>query len=168
MDLFQQISAALPQLSLLAEEPLSKHCSFRVGGPAEVFAQPASVQELTALLRLCQTLGVRPVLLGAGTNVVCPDEGLRGVVICTKENLSGLRQLSETEIEAECGVTLARLAGFARALEQYLRVLQFELMQQLAVFLYLLLIVMYQIYKAGFGLHVRGLLQHRRPSYLII
>ena len=116
MDLFQQISAALPQLSLLAEEPLSKHCSFRVGGPAEVFAQPASVQELTALLRLCRKLGVRPVLLGAGTNVVCPDEGLRGVVICTKENLSGLRQISETEIEAECGVTLARLAGFARDL----------------------------------------------------
>ena len=116
MDLFHQISAALPQLRLLSEEPLYRHCSFRVGGPAEVFAQPSSTKELVSLLGLCRVLGVQPVLLGAGTNVVCPDEGLRGVVICTKESLSALTQISETEIAADCGVTLARLAGFARDL----------------------------------------------------
>lgn len=113
-DLFSALEAALPQLSLLAEEPLSLHTSFRIGGPAEVFAQPRTEAELSALLRCALELGVRPVLLGAGTNVVAPDEGLRGLVICTKDALAGVRKCGEAEIEADCGVSLARLASFAR------------------------------------------------------
>lgn len=115
-ELYLELHAALPELPLLAEELLSQHTSFRIGGPAEVFAQPRSAEELAALLRFAATHGVEPVLLGAGTNVVAPDDGLRGLVICTKGTLTGLRRCGETDLEAECGVTLAKLASFARDL----------------------------------------------------
>ena len=115
-DLFSITEAALPQLTLLREEPLSQHTSFRIGGPAEVFALPKTEAELAALLRFASERGLTPVLLGAGTNVVAPDEGLRGLVICTKDALAGLRRSGEAELEADCGVSLARLAAFARDL----------------------------------------------------
>lgn len=114
MNLYQTFSTELPEVIALPEEPLSRHTSFRVGGPAEVFLQPQSAEELQAAVRLCAALGLRPVLLGAGTNVVAPDEGLRGVVICTRDSLAGLRLCAEDELEAECGVPLAKLALFAR------------------------------------------------------
>ena len=116
MNLYQTITSALPEVTALENEPLARHTSFRVGGPAEVFLQPKTAEELAEILRLCAALGQKPVVLGAGTNVVAPDEGLRGVVICTRDSLSGLRRVDETGIEAECGVPLARLALFARDL----------------------------------------------------
>ena len=114
MDLYTTVTTALPHIDALAEAPLAQHTSFRVGGPAEVFLQPKTEKELAEILRLCRDLAIRPVILGAGTNVVAPDEGLRGVVVCTKDCLAGLRKISETEIEADCGVSLARLAIYAR------------------------------------------------------
>lgn len=114
MNLYQTFLKELPHVSALENEPLSKHTSFRVGGPAELFLQPKTEAELAEILRLCRKMKLQPVVLGAGTNVVAPDEGLRGVVICTRDCLAGLRRLSETEIEADCGVPLARLAVFAR------------------------------------------------------
>ena len=114
MDLYTTVTTALPHIDAHAEAPLAQHTSFRVGGPAEVFLQPKTEKELADILRLCRDLAIRPVILGAGTNVVAPDEGLRGVVVCTKDCLAGLRKISETEIEADCGVSLARLASYAR------------------------------------------------------
>ena len=114
MNLYQTFLKELPHVSALENEPLSKHTSFRVGGPAELFLQPKTEAELAEILRLCSKMKLQPVVLGAGTNVVAPDEGLRGVVICTRDCLAGLRRLSKTEIEADCGVPLARLAVFAR------------------------------------------------------
>ena len=117
MNLYETFTNVLPELDALSEEPLSRHTSFRVGGPAELLLRPKSQEELISILQLCTELDIKPVVLGAGTNVVAPDEGVRGVVIVTRDCLCGLHQVSETEIEAECGVPLARLAVFARDLE---------------------------------------------------
>ena len=113
-ELSNELHQALPDLKLSQEEPLAKHTSFRIGGPAAVFAQPASVEELAALLRLAKSCGIRPRILGAGTNVLAPDEGLRELVICTKDALTGLSVLDSGEIAAYAGETLARTAVFAR------------------------------------------------------
>lgn len=115
-ELSREIRAALPALKLTEEEPLSRHTSFRIGGPAAVFAQPASRQELAELLRLLSARGIKPRLLGAGTNVLAPDEGLRQVVICTKDALTGLSDLGGGRIEAYAGQTLSKTAVFARDL----------------------------------------------------
>ena len=114
MDLFDRLSLALPRLRLLREEPLAAHTSFRIGGPAEVMAFPSSLAELQALLRLSAQEGIRVRLLGAGTNILAPDGGMRGLVIVTSGALTGLSMPDAAHIEAMSGVTMARLACFAR------------------------------------------------------
>lgn len=113
LSLYDLLSEKLPHLALKREEPLSQHTSFRIGGPAEVMAFPRTQEELTALLRAAQALDVRPRLLGAGTNVLAPDEGLRGLVIVTRDCLVGLERRGEVQIAAMSGVSMAKLALFA-------------------------------------------------------
>ena len=114
LSLFEVLSEKLPSLTLKREELLSHHTSFRIGGPAEVMAFPHTVGELSDLLRTVSALGVRPALLGAGTNVLAPDEGLRGLVIVTRDWLMCLERTDETHIAALAGVSMAKLAIFAQ------------------------------------------------------
>lgn len=109
------LRASCPDLRLLCEEPLARHTSFRIGGAAQCFAQPRSADELAALLGACRALGVTPRVLGAGTNVLAPDEGVGGVVICTKDALMGLSH-TENTVRAMSGQTLAQAAVYARDL----------------------------------------------------
>ena len=114
MTFYDEIRVNFPALKLKTAEPMSKHTSFRIGGPA-VMAFPANMEEMAALYRFCLEMNLQPWILGAGTNVLAPDAGLDRLVICTKE-LSQIRDLGNGKIEAECGVSLARLACFARDL----------------------------------------------------
>lgn len=111
--LLEELTAALPGVELRAGEPLSAHTSFRIGGPAEVMACPRTEGELTAVLAACKARGIGPRILGGGTNILAPDEGLPGVVISTR-GLDGLRMTGENQITAGVGVPLARLAVFAQ------------------------------------------------------
>ena len=115
-ELSNEMRQVLPDLKILDEEPLARHTSFRIGGPAAIFAQPATVDELSKLLRFLAVRGISPRILGAGTNVLAPDEGLREVVICTKDALTGLCDLGGGKIEAFAGETLSKTAVFARNL----------------------------------------------------
>lgn len=109
----QKIVTLLPQIELRFQESMSKHTSFRVGGVAEVMAFPRSAQELADILRACKQLNTKPRILGAGTNVLAPDEGLMGLVICLKDCLNGMEQLNETDIRVYSGVTMTRAAVYA-------------------------------------------------------
>ena len=111
--LFARLHHSMPELPLLAGEPLSKHTSFRVGGPAELLACPRSEEELAALLRQCARMEVRPRVLGGGTNILAPDGGVPGVVISTR-GLDSLELPEDGSISAGAGVPLARLAVFAQ------------------------------------------------------
>ncbi len=104
-----QLSAKLPGIELLFDEPMWKHTSFRIGGNAEVMAFPHNVEELAALLRQ----EPQAAILGAGTNVLAPDEGLPGLVICLKDALDGMERLDDTHIRVLSGVTMSRMAVYA-------------------------------------------------------
>ena len=97
-------------------EPMSRHTSFRIGGEAEIFACPKNGQELGEMLVIAGKLGIKPAILGAGTNVLAPDAGLPGMVICLKDCLGGMEQLDETHIRVMAGVTMTRAAVFAAGL----------------------------------------------------
>lgn len=114
MDNLQLLRAMCPDAAFAENEPLSAHTSFRIGGPAALMAFPKNEDELAVLLRAASQCGVKPRILGAGTNVLAPDEGLDGLVICTKDCLLGLRALEGGRIEAMAGETLAHAAVFAR------------------------------------------------------
>ena len=113
LSIFQQkISALLPNSQLYFNENLSRYTSFRIGGPAEVVAIPKSKEELCKIFEVSALLDIKPVILGAGTNVLAPDTGLPGLVICTR-GLDGLKRLDNDRIQVAAGVSMARAATFA-------------------------------------------------------
>ena len=112
-DFQRKISAFLPEIALRYHEPMSKHTSFRIGGVAEVMAFPKTREELAQLLKTSALLDCKTAILGAGTNVLAPDEGMEGLVICLKDCLDGIEQLDETRIRVMAGVTMSRAAVFA-------------------------------------------------------
>ena len=112
-DFQRKIANLLPGFALSFQEPMAKHTSFRVGGPAEVMAFPKKSAELSEILKVSALLDCKPVILGAGTNVLAPDEGIRGLVICLKDCLDGMEKLDDTHIRVMAGVTMTRAAVFA-------------------------------------------------------
>ena len=115
-EFIDMISDKIPNLELKRDIPMAKLTSFRIGGPVDCVACPKSEEELSQLLKLCAEQGVEPVILGAGTNVLAPDEGLRKLVIVLKDALEGMEQIDETSIRVMAGVTMARAAVFAAGL----------------------------------------------------
>ena len=111
---FQRKIAALSlDLELRLNEPMERHTSLRIGGAAEVMAFPKTEEELAELLKLSALLDCKCAILGAGTNVLAPDEGVSGLVICLKDCLNGMEKLSGTRIRVMAGVTMSRAAVFA-------------------------------------------------------
>ena len=94
---------------VMFDEPLARHTSWRVGGPADVFFTPADKQDLALFLRSLPA--DLPVFwLGLGSNVLVRDGGLRAAVIETHGALNDLQRLSDTEVWCDAGVTCAKLA----------------------------------------------------------
>lgn len=110
------ISDNIPNLDLRKEVPMSRLTSFRIGGPAACAAFPKTEEELSRLLKICAENGVKPVILGAGTNVLAPDAGMEALVIVLKDALEGMEQVGPNTIRVMAGVTMSRAAVFAAGL----------------------------------------------------
>ena len=111
---------AAPQMTelrgnLLLDEPMSKHTTWRIGGPADRYYQPADIDDLAAYLS--QLPAAEPVhWLGLGSNLLVRDGGVRGTVIATSGVVNGLTQVDAHTVRAEAGVACAKVARFcARA-----------------------------------------------------
>jgi UDP-N-acetylmuramate dehydrogenase len=88
---------------LLRDEPMSKHTTWRVGGPADVYYSPRCRDELLDFVRSLDA--DTPVyFVGLGSNLLVRDGGIRGVVVATGRALNGLRNLGGGVVEAEAGV----------------------------------------------------------------
>lgn len=108
-----KLTQICPELNLLEGEPMSRHTSFRVGGPVSLMALPQSAGQAAAAVRAAAEEGIVPVFLGNGSNLLVPDEGLDAFVVKTVGGLGGAT-VSGTVITAESGVLLSRLAVIAR------------------------------------------------------
>ncbi len=91
------------------DEPMSRHTSWHVGGPAEIFFTPEGRDDLAAFLRSLPA-EVPLFWLGLGSNLLVRDGGIRGVVISTQGTLDRLDRRSETSVYGESGVACARIA----------------------------------------------------------
>lgn len=109
----KMIGDYLPDLEWVCDEPMAKHTSFRIGGPARRMAFPKTREQLVVLAGLLQEAGIEPLLLGNGTNLLVADEGLDTVVINTSAQLSRVEQTGECELTADAGISLCQLALFA-------------------------------------------------------
>ena len=108
------IKEALPGMSLLENEPLSGHCSFRIGGPVRALAVPGDVMSLSRICSILKEQELAPFILGNGTNLLFPDEGLQDLFLISTEKLQRLYLLPDGAIYAEAGVSLSKLASFAQ------------------------------------------------------
>ncbi len=101
----------LPALKVLREEPMARHTTFRIGGPARRLALPATAEELTELLELAKDLP--HAVIGNGSNLLAADEGVDLLVISTAA-MDAVEQVGETTLRALAGASLARIAVRAR------------------------------------------------------
>ena len=108
------IEKYLPDLPMEQDVPMSRLTSFHIGGPARRVAYPKNREQLVILLGLADECGARPFVMGNGTNLLAPDKGLERLVVRTAGEMNALQLVDETTIEADAGVSLARLALFAR------------------------------------------------------
>ncbi len=97
-----------------AEEPLSRHTTFRIGGPASYFVTPADEEELAAVIALCRRFQVPFFLLGNGSNLLCADDGYGGVVVNTTACLNGIKTEGD-KVRACAGALLGSVAREAMA-----------------------------------------------------
>ena len=110
----QEIKKEMPGLALLENEPMNTHCSFRIGGPVRALAAPQDVTSLTRLCYLLKKQELAPYILGNGTNILFPDEGLKDLFIISTGKLEKMFLLPDGAIYAEAGVSLSKLASFAQ------------------------------------------------------
>lgn len=97
---------------VLADEPLSRHTSLRVGGVADLFVSPADPADLRELLCLLAGEGTPYLVIGGGYNLLVRDGGFRGVAISLR-NFRALEELSGNLLSAGAGVTNGALVRFA-------------------------------------------------------
>ena len=98
---------------LLRNEPMSRHCSWRAGGCADLYYEPVDAEDLAMFLKTLAP-GTPITWLGLGSNLLVRDGGVRGVVISVLNRLKTLKKLGNGQVYAECGVTCASLARFCQ------------------------------------------------------
>ena len=98
--------------SLLEQELMSRHTSFRIGGPADYFVEPASVDELAGVLSLARQEKVPFFIVGNGSNLLVSDEGFRGMIVHTGGSLRSISVEGDV-IYAQAGALLGAVAGAA-------------------------------------------------------
>lgn len=104
---------AAPDIDIMQNEPMSRHTTFAIGGPADLFVQPKTRRELAGTLGVLRARGIPFLLLGNGSNMLVADAGVRGAVVCTTE-LDEVRIGENCTLVAEAGALLGRVARRAQ------------------------------------------------------
>lgn len=111
--IIERFSNLLGNEKVRINEPMNRHTTFRIGGPADYFLLPSSSEEVKGILEICKEESLQYFILGNGSNLLVSDEGYRGVIIQLYRNYGGLT-VEGTEIRAGAGVLLSQIAAAAR------------------------------------------------------
>ena len=120
--LIKRLAGIAGDEAVLLQEPMHRHTTFRIGGPADVFVSPSGTEMIPQILEACRAEEVPWFILGNGSNLLVSDEGFRGVVIRIDRNLQKIYPPCEEEntgkvrVRAQAGILLSRLAAYARDL----------------------------------------------------
>ena len=85
-----KLKQIIPEKYILSNEPMKKHTTFRIGGPADIFAAPESIEEIEAVCRFAKEEGIPLFVLGNGSNLLVADDGMDGIVLQIYKNYSGI------------------------------------------------------------------------------
>lgn len=111
--IIERFSNLLGNEKVRINEPMNRHTTFRIGGPADYFLLPSRSEEVKGILEICKEESLQYFILGNGSNLLVSDEGYRGVIIQLYRNYGGLT-VEGTEIRAGAGVLLSQIAAAAR------------------------------------------------------
>lgn len=109
----QRFQEILEDNRILEAEPMSRHTTFRIGGPAELFVVPETVDEIAKIIAVCREEAAPYFVLGNGSNLLVSDKGYRGVVVQLYRSF-GQITLEGNEIHAQAGALLSGIAAVAR------------------------------------------------------
>lgn len=109
----QKFIDILGEEKVLFDEPMNRHTTFRIGGPADIFTMPDSGEEVKEILKLCREEALPFFVLGNGSNLLVSDLGYRGVIIQMDRNMQNI-QVEGNEIRAGAGALLSSIAAAAR------------------------------------------------------
>lgn len=102
----------LPQDAVLINEPMSKHTTFQIGGPADCFVMPSTVEEAVNVIKTIHKYNAPYIMLGNGSNLLVMDKGIRGIVVNLSERFANISCEGNT-IFAQCGALMADVSKFA-------------------------------------------------------
>ncbi len=111
-ELVVRLEKYIPKNRILEQEPLSKHTTFRIGGPADLWIEPENAEQLQMAQKLLQEAGMPYFLLGNGSNLLVSDEGYRGAILRVGPAMSGLK-VEGNVITAQAGALMSQLAKAA-------------------------------------------------------
>lgn len=109
----ERFTELLGEGRVLTGEPLDRHTTFRIGGPADYFLLPHTPEEIREILQICAEEGIPFFILGNGSNLLVSDRGFSGAVISLYRNMAHLR-VEGTRITASCGALLSAISAAAR------------------------------------------------------
>lgn len=94
---------------ILFDEPMKKHTTFRIGGPADYFIVPTEIEEIRAVVSLCEEMGMPYYVIGNGSNLLVADKGFRGVILQIYKAMNQVK-IEGNVITAQAGASLAQIA----------------------------------------------------------
>ena len=110
--LFRDLTRTCPSLEVRVDEPMSRHTTFRIGGPARVMVLPKTEEEAVKAAQVALRHQIQPFYMGNGSNLLVSDRGYEGFVLKLADGLGALESKGDT-ITAGSGVLLSRLSSFA-------------------------------------------------------
>ena len=121
-EFYEKLSKIVEKEQILIEEPMKKHTTFRIGGPAEYLILPQTAEEIADVVKLCRQEEIPWYIVGNGSNLLVADEGVRGVVIQLLRSFNEI-QVEGCQIRMQAGAQNAAVAK--RALDASLTGFEF-------------------------------------------
>ena len=112
--LIEALREAAGAQCILEQESMKKHTTFRIGGPADIFAVPDTIEKAAKIIGICREQKVPFYVIGNGSNLLVSDQGYRGVVVQVYKNLSAI-EIKGDIITAQAGAMLSVIAKKAMA-----------------------------------------------------
>ena len=111
-EVIENLTNIVGEKSILLDEPMSKHTTFRVGGAADIYLRPGSIAETVSLIGILKRMAVPYLIIGNGSNLLVSDKGIRGAVVEIGAGMEGYR-VDDNILYAEAGIKLSKLANIA-------------------------------------------------------
>lgn len=112
MNLYKELCDAAGTQNVLADEPMSRHTTFRIGGPADYFVTASCAEEIRKIIGACRRNSTAYYIMGNGSDLLVGDKGYRGVIIQLFKRMSDIRVEGE-RIYVQAGALLSKTAAAA-------------------------------------------------------